>query len=359
MIDYNKAISFSELLKASYECKRGVMWKDSVCKWMFHKIENIQNLRQSLIDNTYKIDKYTIFKIFEPKLRIICSTSFKDRVIQRSLCNNGLYEILTKPLIYDNGACQLNKGTNFTNKRLEVHLHKYFANNKTNKGYILKLDIKNYFGSTPHSELKKVIDKYVKIEEFRCYLYLLIDSFKDNRSVVEIKNDSFGKRGIALGSQLSQLLQLLFINDIDHHIKEKLKIKHYIRYMDDMILIHNDKQYLTFCKQQIEKLLSLKGLTLNPKSRIFRLDQSFQFCKIIYKLTSAGKIKKRCARSSLNRELRRSRKYFSLYYKEKKINYIQLLLHYNNWYGHFKDRLSKKQIVFMNSRLKKIISRYS
>lgn len=73
-------------------------------------------------------------------------------------------------------------------------------------------------------------------------IYEVIDSFKDTRPQAEIDADLFGERGIALGSHLSQLLQLMYLDGFDHYVKERLRVRHYVRYMDDMLMLVPTKE---------------------------------------------------------------------------------------------------------------------
>lgn len=103
------------------------------------------------------------------------------------------------------------KGTRFTTGRLTAHLQQYFRENKTNKGWYLELDIKKYFDSTPHGRLKDIVTKYVTEPNFRNHIIEIIDSFSDSRDNIpggklQIMADPFGRRGVGLGSQISQIL---------------------------------------------------------------------------------------------------------------------------------------------------------
>lgn len=102
-----KVCSFESLYKAMAKCRKGVMWKDSVARYSNNGLASVLKLCNSLEDNTYKIDDYHRFTIYEPKEREIVSTKLKDRIFQRSLCDNYLYDAITKSFIYDNCACQL------------------------------------------------------------------------------------------------------------------------------------------------------------------------------------------------------------------------------------------------------------
>ena len=121
-----KICSFEELHKAMNKCKKDVMWKGSVAGYVKNGLVNCYNLHSQLTNDTYKIDKYSYFTITEPKVRAIVSTRMKDRVFQKSMSDNYLYEQMTKGLIYDNPACQIGEGTDFSMRRLTRHLQKVF-----------------------------------------------------------------------------------------------------------------------------------------------------------------------------------------------------------------------------------------
>ncbi len=91
---YEKVISFNELLKAAIECSKNVFWKSSVINWIFDKEKHCYELSKKLKNGTYRISPYMYFNLVGPKPRLISSTKFTDRVFQRSLCNNGLYDMI-------------------------------------------------------------------------------------------------------------------------------------------------------------------------------------------------------------------------------------------------------------------------
>ena len=349
-MDFDNVVSFSSLYKAAFQCFKSILWKDTALKWKFNCLRNITQLRKVLLNGHYKLREYDSFQINYPKPRLVHSTKLVDRVFQRSLCNNGLYFLLTKSLIYDNCACQVGKGTLFAVKRFKCHLSKYFRENQSSNGYYLKLDIKNYFGSVPHVLLKQIIAKHVDNEEVKNHIFTVVDSYQSLNTI----NPKYGYCGIGLGSQLSQLMMLLYLNDLDHYIKEKLKIKHYIRYMDDMIIIHNDKDYLIKCFDEIKVIVENHGLTLNHKSKIGKMSEGIEFLKIKFKLSNTGKIIHKLSRSSIKKELRRLTKLISLY-KEGKLSKKDLLIHTNSWIGYGKYRMSRKQFRIINKHLRNII----
>lgn len=289
-MSYDKALEFNSLYKALKRSCKNVRWKDSTVGYEANALKNTYRLKQSLQNNTYKIDKYQYFTVHEPKTREIVATRIKDRQFQRSLCDSGLYDDITKSFIYDNCACLKGRGVDYALNRLTAHLRKY---NKQygSEGWVLKCDIKHYFPSIRHDIARAAIYKRVsdpRVAERAC----------------EVVN-SFGEIGLGLGSQISQLVALAVLDDLDHCIKEQLRIKHYIRYMDDFILIHPDKEYLRKCKSIIEEQLSKIGLQLNQKTKLYPLKQGVQLLQWRFIISGSSKIVRKMNKKKRGRQRRR------------------------------------------------------
>lgn len=146
----------------------------------------------------------------------------------------------------------------------------------------MKGDLTNFFGSTSHdlayrSVKKRIDDAWASIESKR-----IIDSF-DNGPDPDV--------GMGLGSQCTQIIQLAVLDEFDHYVKEVLRMKHYVRYNDDFILIHEDKEYLSYCLSEINKWMSARGLKLNPKkTQIIKLSQGIKFLGFRFRLTETGNV---------------------------------------------------------------------
>lgn len=289
---FDDAITFHHLYKGLKKCCKNVRWKDSVIGYEANGLKNTYNLRQDLLSGKYKISPYQIFVIHEPKTRTIVATRIRDRQFQRALCDNGFMQDMTEHFLIDNPACQKGKGTDFTLNRMTAHLRRYF-NTYGREGWVLKCDIHHFFPSTPHEVAKAAVLK--RVEDERAYKAIaeVIDSFEN---------------GLGLGSEISQLVELAVLDNLDHYIKEKLRIKHYLRYMDDFILVHPDRDYLIFCKSEIEKHLHSIGLELNAKTKIYPLRQGVQLMKWRFVITETGKIKRFMSKEKLGRQRRKIRK---------------------------------------------------
>jgi len=297
-----KICKFRSLYKAMHRCKKNVMWKDSVAGYIKNGLVNTYKLRHQVLDGSYKIDKYSIFTVYEPKERPIVSTRMKDRVFQRSMCDNYLYDEITNSFIYDNHACQIDKGTSRSRSRLVRHMQQHFKEHGLN-GYVLQGDLTNFFGSTRHDIAKDAVTSRVSNKWVNNHVYKIIDSFKQGEDP---------KVGLGLGSQVTQLIELAVLDRLDHIIKEDLRIKYYIRYNDDFILIHEDKEHLKYCLKVIRKHVASLGLKLSEKkTRLYPLKQGIKFLGFKLQLTETGKVIKRLSKENvahIKRKLRRMKK---------------------------------------------------
>ena len=321
---YEKAISFDSLYKALQVCSRGVKWKDGVGVYCSNALKNTHKLRDELVSGKYRIRPYHYFEVTDPKKREVMATSIRDRQFQRSLCDNGLYEDLTEHFIYDNAACQKGKGTDFALTRLEGHLRSHYRRYGTS-GYVLICDIRHFFAETGHDVAKAAVRK--RISDDRAYdaVCQIIDSFP-------------GEKGIGLGSQVSQLVQLSVLDDLDHYIKERLRIKRYLRYMDDFVLIHPDKAYLQYCLAQIRKELAKIGLRLNDKTQIQPIGSGIKWLHWRYALTDTGKVIRKVDKRCMTRCRRRLRRMYA-----KGVPAKAAAQSYMSWAAHTERRKAKSR----------------
>lgn len=327
-----------------HRCKKNVMWKTSVAGYVKNGLVNCYKLRKQLLNDTYKIDEYSIFTITEPKKREIVSTRMKDRVFQRSLCDSYLYGAMTKSFIYDNCACLIGGGTSKARDRLNIHMRRCFVNNGLNF-YVLTCDIKNYFGSTRHSVAKTVTSRRITSEWVNRHTDKIIESFNQGEDP---------HVGMGLGSQITQLTQLAVLDKMDHFIKERLRIKHYVRYMDDFILIHEDKEYLKNCKAEIEKHLESIDLKLNiKKTQIFPLSQGIRFLGFMFKLTDTGKVIRILHKENVTHERRKLKKLKKLV-DAGTMTKEEVDACYEAWKAHARDGNSYNLIIKMNKFYKSL-----
>ena len=221
-------------------------------------MDNIFLLYNDLKDKKYKHSEYEAFKINDPKPRDIHKASVKDR-----LCHHAIYRILypyfDKKFIYDSYSCRVGKGTHKAIYRFESFIRKVGKNN-TKTCWVLKCDIKKFFASIDHEILKSILDKHIQDEDIRWLLSQIIDSFQISARKVLAE-----KKGLPLGNLTSQLLVNIYMNEFDQFVKHKLKVKYYIRYADDFVILSQDKKYLEDVLEKMKEFLTndLK-LTMHP-----------------------------------------------------------------------------------------------
>ena len=343
---FEDVFTFENLLRAGEVCQKGVRWKTSVQSYKNNILVNTHNTQQELLTGKFKYKSKLEFDLRERgKVRHIKSMNIKERVPQKVLCDNFLLEVIPQTLIYDNGASLKGKGLDFSLNRLKMMLQKYYRK-FGNKGYALVFDYKNYFGSINHRIAIEQIEKYVEDER-------LLDFIKQGLQIYADKqNESGDYVGIGLGSQLSQIFALLMANSVDHMIKDKYRYKHYIRYMDDGIILHNDKEKLKEILKLIEEQSTKLGLTLSKnKTHIVRLDKGFIFLKKKIVLNPNGSISVRLSKDSFTRERRKLKKF-----KKKNENGLMPLEHieksYKSWRGFALRYDSYKSVCKMNELYK-------
>lgn len=295
------AFTFEKLLTAHKKCRLSKQHKKETISFEINLSQNLTEMSKKLLNKTYKIGKYKQFYVYEPKKRNIEALSYKDRVVLMAFCMNVLEPKLEKKLIPDNVACRKNKGTLFGLDRLKLFLRKFYNLNKNNLGYFLKCDIKKYFQNISQEILREQLAKVLD-EEDLWFVDILLQSRNAETGV-----------GLPIGNQTSQWFALFYLNGLDHFIKEKLRIKYYVRYMDDMILLHKDKEYLDYCKNEIKNYCSEKlYLELNAKTQIGKLSNGIDFLGFRTILNENGKII-RLLRSQAKLRLRRKIKHLYIF----------------------------------------------
>lgn len=337
---YDDAISYGELYKGLQKAKRGVLWKNSAASYDMNAIENTRKLREELTRGTYRISEYQIFTVYEPKEREIVATRIRDRQFQRSLCDNILYPQITRGFVYDNCACLQGRGTEFALDRLKAHMQQYYRKHGAD-GWVLKCDIYHFFPETPHETAKAALRKRIRDRRALQAAEDIVDSFG-------------GGKGIGLGSQVSQLVELAVLDDLDHYIKERLRIRHYIRYMDDMILIHEDRATLDRALREIRTRVEALGLELNGKSQIAPLRHGIRFLGWRNILTESGKVIRKIRRESTVRERRRL-KDLAARTREGRIGEDRILTSLQSWKAHAEKGHAKKTIHRMEKYAEKLM----
>lgn len=333
MNNLEKLADPNNLIEAFDRASDGSSWKASVQKYEMNLLKNIRKTQLDLLNGTYKQGDFLEFELNERgHNRRIKALGIADRVVQRSLCDNVLIPALEKHLVYDNGASQKNKGVDFCRRRLETHLRKYYRL-YGNEGYFLHIDFRKFFDNIRHDELLAAFRSKLGDDDVMGVMEEMIHSFKVDISYTDedLMNQVFnsmeyakipqeqktGKRyldkSLGIGSQISQVAGIFFPTKVDTYCKVVRGCKYYGRYMDDIYIIHHDKNFLRSVLAGVREQSAEIGLFINEKkTQIFKISHGFSFLKIKYNLTDTGKIIKRPARVNITRQRRKMKKFRKL-----------------------------------------------
>lgn len=312
-MNYNKIVSFLNLKFIYRKIMVSTCHKEKLVRFELAFTSNMVKIYDDLKNKEYTHGDYNVFLIKEPKYRVIMSENMYDKIVNHLVSYFILIPCLEKKLIDTNVATRKGKGTKYGIFYLKKYLNKIKINH--DNVYVLKCDISKYFYNINHEILFSMLKEDIKDENVFLLIKEIIQS--TDRQNVNEKIDSQVKKeidkilssnvtnkddlilelrriphynlgkGLPIGNETSQILAIYYLNKMDHYIKEKLKVKYYIRYMDDFILIHHDKKFLKKCLKEINKMVCDLDLSLNKKTQIY--DMKKGFCFLGYKFVFKGK----------------------------------------------------------------------
>ena len=257
--NYSNLISIENLFQAWSEFRKGKSKRFDVQEFERHLEDNLFELQESLKNKTYRHGNYQSFYVNDPKQRHIHKAGVSDRVVHH-LLYTFLYELFDNSFIYDSYSCRLDKGTHKGVRRLEKFTRKV-SKNYTEPCWALKCDIKKFFASVDHEILYQLLVKKIQDQDILWLLKQVIESFNIDNT----------HKGIPLGNLTSQIFANIYLNELDQFVKHKLKIKYYLRYADDFLVLSNYKDTLQRSLVIIAEFLKndLK-LDLHPDKIVFR-----------------------------------------------------------------------------------------
>lgn len=250
---YDSIISVENLLEAWQEFLRGKKNKKDVQEFERNLMQNIFDLHNYLRLKRYKYSDYEHFKVNDPKPRDIHKAQVRDRLLHRAIYRI-LYPAFDKKFSFSSFSCRINKGTH---KALRYFKDCYLreSKNHTKTVWVLKCDIKKFFANIDHRILIEILKKYIDDVNLIFLLSEIIESF--NAGVHGV--------GLPLGNLTSQLFVNIYMNEFDQYLKHDLKVKYYVRYCDDFVILSSDKDYLLRILSQVDFFLKNKlALNLHP-----------------------------------------------------------------------------------------------
>ena len=302
---YEEIISLENLYLAFKKARKRKTKKEYVKEFSKNLGKNILSLREELLNHSYQPKPLETFIIKDPKTRKISKSDFADRIVHHALCNI-IEPIFDKTFIYDSYANRKGKGNLEALKRFDKFKRKVSRNGKLNgwfnknqvKGYVLKADIKHYFHTIDTNILLKILKRKIKCNKT---IWLI------KKILANCRNDNI-QVGMPLGNLTSQFFANVYLNELDYFVKHNPKIKYYVRYVDDFIILSSSKSQLIEWEKKINNfLLENLKIQLHPeKSKIIHLNKPITFVgfRIFYrykllKKSNKNKVKKRMNKLTL------------------------------------------------------------
>ena len=323
---WSKIITFENLYEAYRKARKGKRYRSSVLVFSHNLETELLQLQRDLQTQTYHPGAYRTFEIKEPKVRLISAAPYRDRVVHHALCTV-ISPILEETLIPDTYANRVGFGSHRALKRFTEFCRSSF--------YVLQCDIQKYFPSIDHEILKQLIRRKIKCPQTLWLIDTIIDNSNPQYPVLEhFRGDDLltplqRRRGLPIGNLTSQTFANFYLGFFDHFVKEKLKIKKYLRYVDDFSLFADDPEILYEARREIELYLETLRLKIHPiKSQIF---DTFQGANFVGYRVLPHHIRVRS--TNLNQARKRLRRQL-IAYRNQSLTATELQQSLNSWFAH-------------------------
>ncbi len=268
---WSRVIAFENLLLAWHKARKGKRNRASVSDFALNLERELFALQDELERQTWWPGDYCIFTLYERKPRQIAAAPFRDRVVHHALMNV-VEPLLDKSFIHDSYACRKGKGVHRAVDRYQLWSRRY--------AYALKLDVSRYFPSIDHQLLREMLVRRIKDRQVLWLFERIISHAPEYPFQAEyfsgddLLSPLTRRRGLPIGNLTSQFLANWYLNGLDHFIKHELKVKAYLRYVDDLFLLSNDKCELHRWQRRIAQYLESIRLRLHPsKINLFRVNE--------------------------------------------------------------------------------------
>lgn len=301
---YPEIYNFENIYLAYQEARKCKRYRDEVLSFSANLEENLIEIQNELIWKTYRVGRYREFYVWEPKQRLIMALPFKDRVVQWAVYRilNPLFE---RRFILDSYACRVGFGTHRSVNRLQYWLRD--LERKHTRVYVLKLDISKYFYRVNHDVLMDILQRVIDDQDLLWLLETIIRCEHTKFGLSLGDNGFTGERiagvGMPIGNLTSQMFANLYLNELDQFVKHKLHVRHYMRYMDDALVLHKEKPYLWRVKQEIQQFLEERlRLVLNGKTTVRTIDQGIEW--VGYRVWSTHRKLRKSTAKKMKRRLK-------------------------------------------------------
>ena len=280
--------AWENLLEAYHEAANEKWYRSDVIEFSANLEEGLTSIQNDLIWRTYKVGRYREFYVSRPKKRLVMALGFRDRVVQWAIYRQ-INPELDNCMIYHSYGCRVGKGTTRAADQLQSWCE--LVGRKAQPWYYLKLDVSKFFYRVDHEVLLGIIArKYPHEDGFLWLMNEIVNcdhtpfGLPPGKNADEVPpSERLFEVGMPIGNLTSQLLANVCLNELDHYIKHELRAHYYVRYMDDMVLLHSDPKMLNEWRVLIEDYLNnVLRLELNSKTTIGLVKKGVTFvgCRI-------------------------------------------------------------------------------
>jgi len=257
---FEEVVSFTNLLAAARDALRGKRGREPGASFYADLERHVVDLHAELRDGDYQPGQYHYFHIFEPKQRLVAAAPFRDRVVHHAVVRV-IQPIFERRFIEDSFASRPGKGTHAAMRRASQFAQRY--------EYALKCDVQKYFPSIDHGVLMSLVKRVVGDDQLLALLATILDTHHDRvRQEWPAGGDLFDVRlhkcGLPIGNLTSQFLANVYLDALDHFVKHELRVKGYVRYLDDFVLFGNDRGRLKDEGHQVQQKLRSLQLCMHP-----------------------------------------------------------------------------------------------
>lgn len=275
----------SELFQAYFDCRKNKRNSDQALEYELDFEDRLFDLYERLINQTYQPGQYIFFVLTDPKPREVWASQFEDRVVHHLLYNR-LFRRFVNSFIHDSYSCIPGKGTHRAVDRLD-HFVRSATNNYQTPCYYLQCDVESFYMSINKHIMFDVLCRKIQDPWWKWLTHTILFSDPKENYILNSprwkldlipRHKSLFSRpshiGVPIGNLPSQFDANIYLNELDQFAKHHLKLKHYIRYADDIVILHPDPQHLNICYDQMNKFLSDQlALNFHPKKKILQLTE--------------------------------------------------------------------------------------
>ena len=272
---WDRLVSFPNLLRAARKARKGKRDRRDVAAFEYDAERELHRIRAELQAGAFPFGPYHTFTITEPKPRLISAAPYRDRVVHHALCNV-LDPVYERSFISDSYACRTGKGSHAAVRRCHAFAGRF--------PWVLKADIRKFFPSIDHDILKAQLARKIKDRRVLDLAGRVIDHSNEQEPVIDhFPGDHLftydeRRHGLPIGNQTSQFFGNVYLDALDHFVRDRLRVRGYVRYVDDFTVFGSSKQELHDTRERVACFLETLRLRLHPdKTMVFPTGQGIRF----------------------------------------------------------------------------------